>query len=80
MRMLFGTDGIRGVAGDPPLDHNTVFAVGAALGGHLQRQQPQARVVLGQDTRESSSWIASSLIQGLAFAGAMRLRPSSLAR
>lgn len=69
MRMLFGTDGIRGVAGDPPLDHNTVFAVGAALGGHLQRQQPQARVVLGQDTRESSSWIASSLIQGLAFAG-----------
>ncbi len=71
MRMLFGTDGIRGVAGDPPLDHNTVFAVGAALGGHLTRQQKQhsATVVLGQDTRESSSSIAASLVQGLAWAG-----------
>jgi phosphoglucosamine mutase len=68
--MLFGTDGIRGVAGDPPLDHNTVFAVGAALGRHLARRQTPARVVLGQDTRESSSWIAASLVQGLAWAKA----------
>ena len=70
MRMLFGTDGIRGVAGDPPLDHNTVFAVGAALGRHLSCTQPRARVVVGQDTRESSSWIAASLVEGLAWAGA----------
>ncbi len=70
MRMLFGTDGIRGVAGDPPLDHSTVFAVGAALGRHLSRTQPRARVVVGQDTRESSSWIAASLVEGLAWAGA----------
>ena len=70
MRMLFGTDGIRGVAGDPPLDHNTVFAVGAALGRHLARRQTPATVVLGQDTRESSSWIAASLVQGLVWAGA----------
>ncbi|MGE0405098.1 MAG: phosphoglucosamine mutase [Candidatus Korobacteraceae bacterium] len=67
--MLFGTDGIRGVAGDPPLDHPTVFAVGAALGRHLARKQSGARVVLGQDTRESSSWIAASLVQGLQWAG-----------
>jgi phosphoglucosamine mutase len=69
MRMLFGTDGIRGVAGDPPLDHNTVFAVGAALGRHLAGKQAPTTVVLGQDTRESSSWIAASLVQGLAWAG-----------
>ena len=69
MRMLFGTDGIRGVAGDPPLDAATVFAVGAALGRHLKAQHGQAQVVIGQDTRESSAWIAGSLTRGLESAG-----------
>ena len=69
MRMLFGTDGIRGVAGDPPLDHNTIFAVGAALGRYLARNNPSPRIIIGQDTRESSRWIADSITQGLACAG-----------
>ena len=69
MRMLFGTDGIRGVAGDPPLDAATVFAVGAALGRQLKAQHGDARVVIGQDTRESSAWIAESLTRGLESAG-----------
>jgi phosphoglucosamine mutase len=68
--MLFGTDGIRGVAGDPPLDRATVFAVGTALGHHLRAQQASPRVVIGQDTRESSAWIAESLTSGLQEAGA----------
>ena len=70
MRMLFGTDGIRGVAGDPPLDRATVFAVGAALGRHLKAQHGDKGVVIGQDTRESSAWIAESLTSGLQWAGA----------
>jgi phosphoglucosamine mutase len=69
MRMLFGTDGIRGVAGDPPLDAATVFAVGAALGRQLKAQHGDARVVTGQDTRESSAWIGASLAWGLESAG-----------
>jgi phosphoglucosamine mutase len=69
MRMLFGTDGIRGVAGDPPLDAATVFAVGAALGQQLKAQHGDAQVVIGQDTRESSAWIAESLTWGLESAG-----------
>ncbi len=65
MRVLFGTDGIRGVAGEPPLDPKTVLAIGAAVGGHLARTTPGgAQVVIGQDTRESSSWIAAALAQG----------------
>ncbi len=65
MRLLFGTDGIRGVAGIPPLDPNTVYAIGAAVGGHLARNNPRgAQVVIGQDTRESSSWIAEELTRG----------------
>src|SRR5690348_11847100 len=69
MRMLFGTDGIRGVAGDPPLDHNTVVAVGAALGRYLAGSHMDAQVIIGQDTRESSRWLEASITLGLEWAG-----------
>ncbi|HWR16127.1 MAG TPA: phosphoglucosamine mutase [Terriglobales bacterium] len=68
-RMLFGTDGIRGVAGDPPLDHSTVFAVGVALGRYLAKGHSNPKVVIGQDTRESSGWISDSITAGLESAG-----------
>lgn len=61
----FGTDGIRGVAGEPPLDPATVYAIGLALGDDLRAHGP-ADVVIGQDTRESSGWIAETLAAGLA--------------
>ena len=67
MRKLFGTDGIRGVAGEYPLDHKTVHAIGRALGDHLPAGP--RRVVLGQDTRESSAWIAEVLRLGLTESG-----------
>jgi phosphoglucosamine mutase len=70
MRQLFGTDGIRGIAGEPPLDRRTIYAIGAAVGGHLARTTPGgARVVIGQDTRESSSWIAATFVAGFLRAG-----------
>src|SRR3954468_1028878 len=65
MRLLFGTEGIRGVAGDPPLDEATVEAVGAALGRHLSAKHGSSGVVIGQDTRESSPWIAAALSKAL---------------
>lgn len=67
MRKLFGTDGIRGVAGEYPLDRKTIFAVGRAVGHHLP--VGPRRVVIGQDTRESSSWIVAVLAGGLADSG-----------
>ena len=67
MRKLFGTDGIRGVAGTAPLDRRTVFAVGIALAHHIGTP---ARVVLGMDTRESSEDIAATLTAGLRRGGA----------
>jgi len=67
VRKLFGTDGIRGVAGQYPLDKKTVYAIGRALGDHLP--EPRKRVVIGQDTRESSAWIADTLAAGLQKAG-----------
>ncbi len=70
MRQLFGTDGIRGVAGEYPLDRRTVLAIGRALGARLKRQTKSPRVVIGQDTRESSVWIAEALAEGLTASGA----------
>jgi len=64
-RELFGTDGIRGVAGKYPLDRATVYAIGRALGQRLAERDANARVVIGQDTRESSAWISQALATGL---------------
>jgi phosphoglucosamine mutase len=67
MKKLFGTDGIRGVAGQAPLDPTTIHAVGLALAHHLGNAP---RVLIGQDTRESSDWIAATLTAGLTAGGA----------
>lgn len=68
-RQLFGTDGIRGVAGQYPLDEPTVFAIGRALGHWLRSAAEHKRAVVGQDTRESSQWIANAVAAGLLAAG-----------
>jgi phosphoglucosamine mutase len=65
MRKLFGTDGIRGVAGQFPLDRKTVYAIGLALAHSLRRQTENPHVLLGMDTRESGPWIAATLTHGL---------------
>src|SRR5579872_6003016 len=65
-RMLFGTDGIRGVAGEFPLDRKTAHAVGAALGQWIHRSHTEPRVVIGMDTRESGPWLAAEVAGGLA--------------
>jgi phosphoglucosamine mutase len=68
-RQLFGTDGIRGVAGEFPLTRDSVYWIGRALGHDLVRVNAKARVVIGQDTRVSSRWIADRFLQGLASVG-----------
>src|SRR5947209_1201365 len=70
MKKLFGTDGIRGVAGQSPLDATTIYAAGEALAHHLGRPGEKPRVLIGQDTRESSDWITATLTAGLAAGGA----------
>ncbi len=68
-RKLFGTDGIRAVAGQYPLDAATVYATGLALGHSLRGMAAEPKVILGRDTRESSLWIAAPLAAGLRAAG-----------
>lgn len=64
-KRYFGTDGIRGVAGEPPLDAATVHAIGLALGDDVRG----GTVVLGEDTRASSPAIAAQLAAGLVARG-----------
>ncbi|HTS37487.1 MAG TPA: phosphoglucosamine mutase [Candidatus Solibacter sp.] len=68
-RRLFGTDGIRGVAGEFPLSKQSTYLIGRALGHDLMRSTPKAQTVIGQDTRQSSRWIADRVSEGLAAVG-----------
>ncbi len=65
---LFGTDGVRGRAGDYPLDHDTVARLGAALvrgmGGGREGGR-RLRFLVGRDTRESGEWIERELGRGV---------------
>jgi phosphoglucosamine mutase len=68
-RQLFGTDGIRGVAGEYPLDPPTIYAFGAALGEDLAEAASHPEILIGADTRESGPWIAELVAGGLASRG-----------
>ena len=64
---LFGTDGVRGLAGVFPLDPPTVARLGAAV---VRAGGKPARIIIGRDTRESGEWIAREFARGAASAGA----------
>jgi phosphoglucosamine mutase len=70
MSKLFGTDGVRGVAGKPPLDPGTIARLGAALVRVLPHRGA-GRVLVGRDTRESGEWIEVALARGVSNEGAL---------
>ena len=65
---LFGTDGIRGVEFEPPLDRPTLTRLGAALASHLRETGQPLKVLLAGDTRASTPTLTQWV--GGAFAGA----------
>ncbi|HEX4348351.1 MAG TPA: phosphoglucosamine mutase, partial [Vicinamibacterales bacterium] len=78
MSRLFGTDGVRGVAGQYPLDHQSVRRLGAAVIRALPKSTDASgpngveapRVLIGRDTRESGEWIEREFAHGAAGEGA----------
>jgi len=68
-KQLFGTDGIRGVAGEYPLDAATVHAFGMALAVAARHLNPDPEILIGMDTRESGPWMAEQVAGGLAERG-----------
>jgi phosphoglucosamine mutase len=69
-KQLFGTDGIRGIPGEYPLDDATLEAIGGALGSHLRGAEAHPRILLGMDTRKSSAHLAARIARGALDAGA----------
>jgi phosphoglucosamine mutase len=69
---LFGTDGIRGVANEPPLTPDLAYRVGRELVATLAVQHgiERVRVVIGRDTRRSGSMLEAAMVAGLLSAGA----------
>jgi len=67
---LFGTDGVRGRAGVPPLDVRTIRRLGAALVKALPAAEEPPHLLVGRDTRESGLWIERELAYGATSAGA----------
>jgi len=70
MKKLFGTDGIRGHAGEFPLDVETVRMIGASLAHQLRTSLDRSpRIVSGRDTRESGELIERAFHEGAEAAG-----------
>ena len=72
MSRLFGTDGIRGVANEPPLTAELAYRVGRELVATLAAEQgvDPVRVVIGRDTRRSGPMLEAAMAAGLLSAGA----------
>ena len=68
MRKYFGTDGIRGIAGES-LTADLSFKVGKALGKLLTEKKDHPKVVIGRDTRISCDMIEHALTAGLTSTG-----------
>jgi len=68
-KKLFGTDGVRAVAGTFPLDPPTISRLGSALVDLLERKGQGARILVGRDTRESGPWMERALARGVRAAG-----------
>jgi phosphoglucosamine mutase len=69
MDKLFGTDGIRGVAGEPPLDRDDVYRIGHCLTSYLRGTHERPRLLIGRDTRVSGPWIERLLRRAIEDAG-----------
>lgn len=68
-RRYFGTDGIRGAVGIPPITPDVVLRLGHAVGRVLRRSEDRPTVLIGKDTRISGYMLESALESGLNSAG-----------
>jgi phosphoglucosamine mutase len=68
-RRFFGTDGIRGTVGTPPITPDFMLRLGHAVGRVLRRHNDRPTVLIGKDTRLSGYMLESSLEAGFASAG-----------
>ncbi len=66
MGKFFGTDGIRGEAGQHPLDELTIERIGYSLAMELSKRLGRSpQIIIGRDTRESGDWIEAAIARGV---------------
>jgi phosphoglucosamine mutase len=65
VKKLFGTDGIRGVAGRYPLDRETIQKTGYSLAKKISEEHENPEIIIGRDTRESGPWIDEAIARGI---------------
>jgi phosphoglucosamine mutase len=68
-RKYFGTDGIRGTVGEPPITPDFVLRLAHAVGRVLKRTEERPTVLIGKDTRISGYMLESALESGFNSAG-----------
>jgi phosphoglucosamine mutase len=68
-RKYFGTDGIRGTVGQPPITPDFVLRLAHAVGRVLRRTEAHPKVLIGKDTRISGYMLESALESGFNSAG-----------
>lgn len=68
-RTYFGTDGIRGTVGEPPITPDFVLRLAHAVGRVLKRTEERPTVLIGKDTRISGYMLESALESGFNSAG-----------
>ena len=68
-RQYFGTDGIRGTVGQPPITPDFVLRLAHAVGRVLKRTESRPTVLIGKDTRISGYMLESALESGFNSAG-----------
>jgi phosphoglucosamine mutase len=69
-RILFGTDGVRGVANLEPMTSATVMRLGMAIAARLRQPGRHTRIAIGKDTRLSGYMFESALASGIVAMGA----------
>jgi phosphoglucosamine mutase len=68
-RQYFGTDGIRGTVGQPPITPDFVLRLAHAVGHVLRKTEARPTVLIGKDTRISGYMLESALESGFNSAG-----------
>src|SRR5210317_835529 len=69
MKKLFGTDGIRGVANEPPMTSETAMQLGRAVAHIFKNKEGRHRILIGKDTRVSGYMLETALASGICSMG-----------
>ena len=69
MKKLFGTDGIRGVANEPPMTTEIAMQLGRAVAHIFKNKEGRHRILIGKDTRVSGYMLETALASGICSMG-----------